>query len=169
MRKLIVIVAMVCAVFAAQAQTKVGHVNRAELIDLLPEKDSLMKVLQSEQADWQKMLDEKEKEAGEKYQALMAIADDASVSEGVKEIKMKEVENLQVQYQELQQLGQQTLQKRQEELITPLITKISEAIEAVAKEKGYDYVLDLSQGTNILYSNASHNLMVAVKTKLGVN
>ena len=43
--------------------------------------------------------------------------------------------------------------------------KAKKAIEAVAKENGYKYVLDTSAG-NVLYSEASEDILLAVKKKL---
>lgn len=168
MKKVIIIFAFVSAALAVQAQTKVGHINSSELIEQMPEADTIQLKLQKEQADWQTILEEKKEEANKKYNALMAIAEDNSVSASVKEIKAKEVENLQAQYQELNQRANEALQIKQEELLTPLLDKVKKTIEVVAKEKGYDYVMDTSEGSGVIYSNTSHDLMPAVKAKLGL-
>ena len=168
MKKVIIILAFVSAAFAVQAQTKVAHINSSELIEMMPEADTIQIKLQKEQTDWQAILDDKKQEANKKYNALMAIAEDPTVSSSVKEIKAKEVENLQVQYQELNQRANEALQLKQEELLTPLLDKIKQTIAVVAKEKGYDYVMDTSEGSGVIYSNTSHDLMPAVKTKLGI-
>ncbi|MEY2923719.1 MAG: hypothetical protein RLZZ337_259 [Bacteroidota bacterium] len=168
MKKVIIILAFVSAAFAVQAQTKVGHINSSELIEKMPEADTIQLKLQKEQSDWQAILEDKKAEANKKYNALMAIAEDPTVSQSVKEIKAKEVENLQVQYQELNQRANEALQLKQEELLTPLLDKIKKTIEVVAKEKGYDYVMDTSEGSGVIYFNASHDLMPAVKAKLGI-
>lgn len=168
MKKVVIILAFVSAAFAVQAQTKVAHINSSELIELMPEADTIQIKLQKEQADWQAILDDKKQEANKKYNALMAIAEDPTVSSSVKEIKAKEVENLQVQYQELNQRANEALQLKQEELLNPLLDKVKKTIEVVAKEKGYDYVMDTSEGSGVIYFNTSHDLMPAVKAKLGL-
>ncbi|MDB9882781.1 OmpH family outer membrane protein [Bacteroidia bacterium] len=168
MKKLFVILMMVCAAGAVNAQTKVGHINSSELIDLLPEADTIQTRLLAEQEQWQKILADKETEAKTKYTALMQIIEDPAISNSVKEIKSQEVENLQKQYQELQQRANEELQKKQQELLTPLLDKVKKTIAEVAKVNGYAYVMDTTEGSGIIYSDSSFDLMPLVKAKLGV-
>jgi outer membrane protein len=163
-----ILLAVMCFAAVAQAQSKIAHINSSELLDLLPETDSIQKRLQKEQEDWQNILQEKKTEATNKYNKLMEIADDPNVSQQVKEIKAKEVENLQIQYQELQQRANTALQEKQEELLTPLLDKVKQTIADVAKENGYDYVIDATEGGGLIYSNPSSDLMPLVKAKLGI-
>jgi outer membrane protein len=50
----------------------------------------------------------------------------------------------------------------------PMIEKANQAIEDVAKENGYTYILDTSAGT-VLYFPESDDILPLVKTKLGLN
>ncbi|MFT4598010.1 MAG: outer membrane protein [Bacteroidia bacterium] len=168
MKKVLVILALVCSTFAAQAQTKVGHINSSNLLEMLPEADSIQKQLAQVQEMWQRILAEKETEAKTKYNALMIIIDKPSVSDSEKEIKTQEVENLQKQYQELQKRANDDLQIKQEELLSPLLEKVKTTISEVAKENGYAYVMDTTEGSGIIYSDSSFDLMPLVKAKLGV-
>ena len=84
MKKVLVILTLVCSTFAAQAQTKVGHINSSNLLEMLPEADSIQKQLAQVQEMWQRILAEKETEAKTKYNALMIIIDKPSVSDSEK-------------------------------------------------------------------------------------
>ncbi|MFB1012924.1 MAG: OmpH family outer membrane protein [Bacteroidia bacterium] len=168
MKKVLVILALACSTFAAQAQTKVGHINSSNLLEMLPEADSIQKQLAQVQEMWQRILAEKETEAKTKYSALMVIIDKPSVSDSEKEIKTQEVENLQKQYQELQKRANDDLQIKQEELLSPLLEKVKKTISEVAKANGYAYVMDTTEGSGIIYSDSSFDLMPLVKAKLGV-
>ena len=168
MKKVLVILALACSTFAAQAQTKVGHINSSNLLEMLPEADSIQKQLAQVQEMWQRILAEKETEAKTKYSALMVIIDKPSVSDSEKEIKTQEVENLQKQYQELQKRANDDLQIKQEELLSPLLEKVKKTISEVAKANGYAYVMDTTDGSGIIYSDSSYDLMPLVKAKLGV-
>ena len=168
MKKVLVILTLVCSTFAAQAQTKVGHINSSNLLEMLPEADSIQKQLAQVQEMWQRILAEKETEAKTKYNALMIIIDKPSVSNSEKEIKTQEVENLQKQYQELQKRANDDLQIKQEELLSPLLEKVKKTISEVAKANGYAYVMDTTEGSGIIYSDSSFDLMHLVKAKLGV-
>jgi outer membrane protein len=168
MKKAIVIMLMLCGTIGAQAQTKVAHINRSALIETMPEADSIQKKLLKEQEQWQLILSEKEKDAQIKYTALMKILDDPNVPKTLKEIQTQEVENLQKQYQELNQRAQQELQKKQEELLGPLLAKVKETISKVAKANGYAYVMDTTEGSGIIYSDDTYDLMPLVKAELGI-
>ena len=168
MKKVLVILTLVCSTFAAQAQTKVGHINSSNLLEMLPEADSIQKQLAQVQEMWQRILAEKETEAKTRYNALMIIIDKPSVSDSEKEIKTQEVENLQKQYQELQKRANDDLQIKQEELLSPLLEKVKKTISEVAKANGYAYVMDTTEGSGIIYSDSSFDLMPLVKAKLGV-
>ena len=169
MKKVLVILVMMCAAVAVNAQTKVGHINSSELIDMLPEADSIQKQLAKEQEMWQRLLSDKENEYNVKYTALMKIIDDPVISDAEKEIKGQEVENIQKQYQDLQKRANEGLQLKQQELLTPLLDRVKKTISEVAKANGYAYVMDTTEGSGIIYSDTSYDLMPLVKAKLGVN
>ena len=168
MKKVLVILVMMCVAVAVQGQTKVGHINSSELIDMLPEADSIQLKLNKEQEMWQRLLADKENDYNVKYAALMQIIDKPEVSDSEKEIKGKEVENIQKQYQELQKRANEGLQTKQQELLTPLLDKVKKTISEVAKANGYAYVMDTTEGSGIIYSDTSYDLMPLVKAKLGV-
>jgi len=168
MKKVLVILVMMCAAVAVQAQTKVGHINSSELIDMLPEADSIQKQLEKEQQMWQRLLSDKENEYNVKYTAFMKIVDNPEVSDSEKEIKGKEVETIQLQYQDLQKRANEGLQLKQQELLTPLLDRVKKTISEVAKANGYAYVMDTTEGSGIIYSDTSYDLMPLVKAKLGV-
>jgi len=69
-----------------------------------------------------------------------------------------------MQYRET---AQQDLQKKETELLRPVYEKARTAIQKVAREKGYDYVLDSTTGTGVLLADG-HNLMPDVKKDLGI-
>lgn len=98
----------------------------------------------------------------------MEISEDPNVSTTVKEIKMQEVENLQKQYQELQQRANTELQRKQEELLEPLLAKVKVAIQEVAQANGYAYVMETTEGSGVIYSDSKFDLLPLVKAKLNL-
>ena len=54
-----------------------------------------------------------------------------------------------------------------QELLAPVNDKAQKAIEAVAKEKGYSYIMDTSVG-GIIYALPGDNIIDAVKVKLNI-
>ena len=65
------------------------------------------------------------------------------------------------------QNAQEQLQGREQELLKPIIYRAKKAIEDVAKEGGYTYILDAGTAA-VLYSQDSDDIMPQVKKKLGL-
>jgi outer membrane protein len=89
------------------------------------------------------------------------------MNEAVKEVKVKEVQQLQERMEALQQSAQEKTSKRREEMYKPILEKADKAIKDVAKENKYDYIFDASGGA-ILFAKDSDNVLSLVKTKLGI-
>ena len=94
-------------------------------------------------------------------------ANEKTMNEAVKEVKVKEVQQLQERMETLQQSAQEKTSKRREEMYKPILEKADKAIKDVAKENKYDYIFDASGGA-ILFAKDSDNVLSLVKTKLGI-
>ena len=68
----------------------------------------------------------------------------------------------------MQKSGSDAMQKEQEALLSPLYARVKETIAAVAKANGYAYVMDSSEGSGLIFSDSSFDLMPLVKAKLGL-
>jgi outer membrane protein len=90
------------------------------------------------------------------------------MTEPVKIDKQKEIADLEERIRNFQTTAQESLQKKQSELLEPMMTKAKKSVEEVAKENGYKYVIDSSQGM-LLYADASDDIMALVKKKMGLN
>ena len=81
--------------------------------------------------------------------------------------KQKEIAGLEDRIKEFQQTAQESLQKKQNELLEPMVNKAKKAVEDVAKELGYKNVIDSSVGV-LLYSDPADDIMAQVKKKMGI-
>ena len=57
-------------------------------------------------------------------------------------------------------------QKKQADLLKPLIDKAKAAIQKIAKEQGFDYVIDATEGGSLILANGK-DLIEEVKKELG--
>ena len=85
----------------------------------------------------------------------------------MKEIKRGEIVALYQEVQNWNQIAQDKYNQKAQEKIAPVKAKAFEAINAVAKEKGYSYVIDASTSV-LLVKPAGDDLMPFVKAKLGI-
>ncbi|QHS61964.1 OmpH family outer membrane protein [Chitinophaga agri] len=149
----------------AMAQSKVGHINAQALIEAMPEAQTAQKSLQQ----YAEELDKDGKGLIEEYQKKMAEFEKtaATMSDNMKEIKAKEIQTAQKNIQDYQESAQQKIEQKRGEILKPIYDKARKAIEDVAKEKGYGYVLDSSAGV-LLVSPPADDMAAAVKAKLGI-
>lgn len=148
----------------AQKNVKLGHVSSAELMQIIPGKDSAQAILQKEAAEMEeqmKMMQAEIEQRTNKYQEKQA-----EWSELIRQSEEKAIRDMYTRYEEFGQNAQQQLQARQEELMKPLLDRAKKAIEDVAKENGYTYIFD---STTLLYQQDSDDVMPLVKKKLGLN
>ncbi len=166
MKKLIAVAVMALGIsFSASAQTKIGFIDTDELISVMPEAAKVDAELKEYQASLVQQGQDMGKEADEKAQQF--VKDSLKMSASIKEIKKTEILGLYQQVQNWNQTAQDMYNKRAQEKIAPIRTKAFDAIKAVAKEKGYAYVLDASTSV-LLVSPPSDDLMPFVKAKLGI-
>jgi outer membrane protein len=85
----------------------------------------------------------------------------------VRESKEEELGSLEQRIRDFQVKAQQSIQTKEQELMQPMLEKANTAIEAVAKENEYSYILDTSAGV-VLYFPETDDILPLVKTKLGI-
>lgn len=157
-----------CVVFASsslQAQVKLGHVNSAELLAAMPESKAADMNLKK----FGETLEGQLKTMTSEYQAKIADyqGKEALMAESIKQTKQKEIVDLESRINEFQEQGQQDVQKKKEELYSPILKKAQDAINAVAKENGFTYIFDASTG-GLLFVQETNDVTALVKKKLGI-
>lgn len=161
-KKAALLIFAVGALTIAKAQ-KVAHLHLDSLSNLMPETKVAKGVAEVYFNDLKKTVSSMEEEFQKKYNDY--LQNEASMSELVKKTKQDELQSLQTRIQDFNQQAQMDYQKKSAELTAPIMEKAKKAIEAVAKENGYKYVLDTSAG-NVLYSEQSEDILMLVKKKL---
>jgi outer membrane protein len=140
----------------SQTTLKIGHVDIAEILAVLPERDSAAAVIEKESKEIQSTYDDM-------TAVYNKILDDyekgqSTYSEPVKKIKESELMDKEKRLQEFGQNASANLQKRNSELIQPILNKILKAVDKVAAENGFTYILDVSKGSVVYTSKDSQNI-----------
>ncbi|MEP7251160.1 MAG: OmpH family outer membrane protein [Ginsengibacter sp.] len=166
MKKIITLVLMSAGIFgfsnAVNAQ-KIGYISADEVIQLMPEAATVQTELDSYQKSLYQNGQDKQTALNEAVQKF--YKDSATMSASLKEVKRTE---LQKQVQDLsgedQKIQNQFEQKRQE-LSLPIQKKLQAAIEDVAKENGFTYVLPREA---LIIMPPSSDIGPLVRKKLGL-
>jgi outer membrane protein len=158
----------VCMIFMgnfAKAQTKIGHIDFGAVYTSMPEFKTINTQLDAFKKQFIDQLTALNTELQTKSQAYQAGL--STMTPAVKTAKESELNDLNKRMQDYQTSAQQQVEAKGNELSKPLLDKVKAAVTAVAKEKGYGYVIDTSQ-TALLVAPDGDNLMAAVKLKLAL-
>lgn len=120
-----------------QAQNKTGYISVDQIVLLMPETgkiDSLLGLFEKDSLNPQLNYI-----VGE-YQRKDTMFKDAKTPPSVKKTLEAELQNLVYQIQNWDNIKQQVIQNKQEQLLRPIYDRAYKAIQEVAKEKGYGYV-----------------------------
>jgi outer membrane protein len=149
----------------AHAQSKIGFINLQQLVVESPDYKGVktaLDVYQKQFIDQVGAMNTELQTKGKDYESKRATMTDA-----IRSAKEAELQDIQKRMQDFENTAQQQVDAKANELTKPLIDKARVVISAGAKEKGYLYVLDSSQGTQLLVSGDGDDIMAAVKAKLG--
>lgn len=156
---------LILSTTASFAQKKWGHIDAAALVEAMPEKKKAQADMETYAKGLQDQLKTMSGEFDKKYQDY--VANEKSMTELVKTTKAKELEDLQNRIRDFQGKAQEDMQRKEQELMQPIIDKARKAIDTVAKEKGYNYVLDSSAGV-LLVKDDTDDILAFVKKYLGI-
>ncbi len=170
MNKLFKVLFLAAALFVmngfVSAQVKIAHVNTAEILDAMPDKAKAEKDLETYYGELEKQMQVMIKEYETKAQDYQA--NQATMSNLVKQSKEKEIMDLQSRIEQFQSNATQEFEAKRAEKLAPILEKIQNAINAVGKEKGYTYVLDLATGATVYVGTDAIDATKDVKAKLGI-
>jgi len=165
MKKIIFLTLLSFFTLNSIAQNKFGYIDSQELLILMPER----KAAETEVQNFAKSLESQLGAMTAEYQESVREyqAEEASYTDLIKQDKIAEITALEERIQAFQQNAQQSLQKKEQELLEPILDKARKAIEDVATEGDFTYIFDKSIGS-ILYAKESENVLNLVKKKLGL-
>ncbi len=150
----------------AQAQDlRIGYTEAEGFIQYLPETQQVQQTLQREAQQSQANLESKLatlQEKFERYQQQQAL-----LSDETRQQREAELTQLQQELQQADAQTQQQLAQREAELLEPILNKVQQAIDEVAREKNLDIVL---RAPALLYVDESKvvNITMDVARKLGI-
>lgn len=164
MKQLKTLVIATIAFFGAQtmnAQAKVAHVDVNELMGKMPAmleaQNQLKKLSETYDKDYKIMVDE--------YQVKIKKYDveASTVTDAVNQTRQTEVQDMIKRINDFKETAQSDLQKKEGDLMKPLLEKVKASILKVGKAKGYQYVLN---ATDLLLTDGP-DLTADIKKDLG--
>lgn len=153
-------------VLAQSGKIKFGHINSQELLSLMPERDTAQLQLERYVEQLQDQMEVMQVEYQNKVQKY--LAEQEKYSDLIRQSKEQELTDLRTRIENFQTSAQEDMQRREFQLLQPVIQKAEKAVKDVGKENGFTYIFDLSRGSVIYFSDDSQDVLPLVKKKLGI-
>lgn len=173
MRTLFLTLFLGCLSVAAFSQTaptqKIGYADWDYVFSQMPDYKRIDNELKTHGTQLENQLKAKYQDYDTKLKAYQASA--PTMVDAVRRDKELELTQLQESIQKFQQDAQTSLQNKQNTLMEPVFAKVGKAIEEVAKENGYTFILNpqlMGGGDILLYSDEKYDISDMVLKKMGI-
>ena len=174
MKKFLKLTLTLMLVFSASSlfAQEFGRVDLAAIVTAMPEYKEAEANLQVYGKDLQDQLEQIQVEFNNRY--LEYEKNVATYSDSVRQLKERELTELQQRFQDFQQVAQQDMQKKEAELINPVYTKANDAVKVVSTRGGYIAVFNTagdqpaSAGLAYFDTEALTDITAEVKKELGI-
>ena len=157
------------AVESQGQRLSLAYVDSDYILNRMPEYQSAQQQLNESAVSW-------EKEALDMETALVQMQRDYSAEEILLTAEQRKERKTSIEQQEkkLIEFRQEkfrtegALFKKRSQLVKPIQDKMFEAVQAVAKAQGLDYIFDKASGVQMLYANPRYDKTFEVMEELGI-
>ena len=169
MKKILFIACTLLLIATVGFAQKYAIIDTRYILDKIPAYTQAQKQLDDIAADWQKDIDGKQLSLDKMYKDFEAeqvmLSDD---------LKKKREDQLFLREKELRDLQRQRfgfegdLFKKRQELIKPIQDRVYNAVQKISVARGYDFVLDKSEGITIIFADPKLDKSEDILKELGV-
>ena len=146
---------------------KFGRINTQEIIMAMPETKTMQTNMEAYAKELQDNIETMNVEFNTKLQDFQKNFN--TMNDMAKEMKEKDLNDLQARIREFQERAQQEYQKKQNELLAPIIETAKNAIDKISAAGGYLVVFDTSTGSLAYFDEATlTDIAPEVKKELGI-
>lgn len=148
---------------------KYALIDTRYILDKLPEYKQAQKNLDSIAADWQKDIDTKQASLDKMYKDY--DAEQVMLSDDLKKKREDQLYNKEKELRDLQRKRfgfEGDLFKKRQELVKPIQDKVYNAVQKMSVSRGYDLVLDKSEGITVIFADPKLDKSEDVLRELGV-
>ena len=154
--------------FAADAQ-KYAIIDTKYILDKMPDYREAQKKLDDFAQVWQKEIDDQQAELDKMYRDFEA--EQVMLSDELKKKREDQLFNKEKALRDLQRKRfgfEGDLFKKRQELVKPVQDKVYNAIQKMAVARGYDFILDKSEGITVIFADPKLDKSEDVLKELGI-
>ncbi len=158
LRKSLLAACMLLAFWSTMQAQRTAYVDMQRILDHIEEYKAAEKQLDQLAAKWQQEIEQRYDEIKglyNRYQAEQVLLSDEQRRQREEEIMAKEREVRELQKRYFGPEGE--LFKRREELVRPIQERVYAAVEAYAKDRGFDFIIDISTAPHVIYYNPEYD------------
>lgn len=132
--------AVVCVMFTSSLfAQKIGYINTDPIVANMAETKEAMTKIEAFAKDLQAQAETLQVELNTKFQEYQKNS--ATMTDSVKQLKEKELDDISARIEQFQQVAQQDIQNEQSKQMAPIFEKVKKTINEVAKAGGYSVIL----------------------------
>lgn len=163
--RIFLLAAVFMAVSGSAMAQKTGYISMQNMVSVMPDLGRIDTLMQKYQTD---SINTEFASLVSDYNyrdSLLGSKDTLKMPASVRDQHRQALQQISYQVQNWQQISQQAYQSKQSELLQPVYRKIMNALNAVAKEKGYAYVISSDA---LLVAPPGDDLLPLVAQRLNV-
>ena len=168
MKKFFIFLFIISTTTLVNAQ-KYGFINSEYILSKMPEYKEAKDRLDKMADRWTKEVDERNKVLSQKKELF--IKEEVLLPNEEKEKRQEEIQKLDNEIIELQQsrfgVSGEYFQKRQE-LVKPIQDKVYDAMQKIATKRGYSFVFDKANQSNLVFADKKYDLSDEIIKELGI-
>jgi len=169
MKKFLLLIVLTVSLSLSAFSQKYGYIDSEYILSNIPEYKEAQKELDRMAANWQKDIEKRFASIDSMYKKYQVEA--ITLPENLKQKREDDIIKAEQDAKELQRkrFGKDgDLFKKREELVKPIQDRVFNAIEAIAKEKGYAFVFDAAGSMTIVYADPKFDINDLVMQRLGI-
>jgi outer membrane protein len=169
MKKFVLFVSLVFFAFCTALAQRYAIVDTKYILDKMPDYKTAQKQLDQISAQWQREIDEKQVVLDKMYKDFEG--EEVMLSDDLKKKREDELFNHEKEVRDLQRKRfgfEGDLFKKRQELIKPVQDKVYNAIQKIAVNRLYDFILDKSEGITVIFADPKLDKSDDVLKELGV-
>ena len=169
MKKIILLTSCFFLIALATTAQRYAVIDSKYILDKLPEYKEAQKKLDLFSEQWQQEIDLKQAAMDKMYKNYEA--EQVMLSEALKKKREDEIYNKEKELRDLQKKHfgfEGDLFKKRQELIKPIQDRVYNAVQKLAVEKLFDFILDKSEGITVIFADPKLDRSDDVLRNLGV-
>ena len=169
MKKILLLAAFTIAFAAFSNAQRYAIIDTKYILDKMPDYKTAQKQLDDVAAAWQKEIDVMQTELDRMYKDF--DAEQVMLSEDLKQKRQDQLFTKEKTLRDLQRKRfgfEGDLFKKRQELIKPVQDKVYNVVQKLAVQRGYDFILDKSEGITVIFADPKLEKSDDVLRELGI-